>query len=200
MSQPGSQILRRITKYLGLLNMFKKYSLIHSIVIDWHSSYTIMKHKSAFTDRYSNRSQEQRYCLCLRPMHERQRSLQRSLKPWKFHSHNRLWTCTFTFNDSTYQHHVLVISESKWWKQSNSERNEGLFFNSSTRFTYHNHLSYGWLTTQTHGLYPVAPTTNFIQLSDLPVTSTCITEEFSHSVIAEHLSYMQNGCIKWKNK
>lgn len=127
MSQPGSQILRRITKYLGLLNMFKKYSLIHSIVIDWHSSYTIMKHKSAFTDRYSNRSQEQRYCLCLRPMHERQRSLQRSLKPWKFHSHNRLWTCTFTFNDSTYQHHVLVISESKWWKQSNSERNEGLF-------------------------------------------------------------------------
>lgn len=124
--------------------MFKKYSLIHSIVIDWHSSYTIMKHKSAFTDRYSNRSQEQRYCLCLRPMHERHRSLQRSLKPWKFHSDNRLWTFTFTINDSTYQHHVLVISESKWWKQSNSERNEGLFFNSSTRFTYHNHLSDGW--------------------------------------------------------
>lgn len=37
---------------------------------------------------------------------------------------------------------------------------------------------------------------SFTALSDLPVTSTCITEEFSHSVIAEHLSYMQNGCIK----
>lgn len=52
--------------------------------------------------------------------------LAKVFKALKFHSDNRFWTCTFTFNDSTYQHHVLFISESKWWKQSNSERNEGL--------------------------------------------------------------------------
>lgn len=125
--------------------------------------------------------------------------LAKVFKALKFHSDNRFWTCTFTFNDSTYQHHVLFISESKWWKQSNSERNEGLLLTVQPDLpiitTFHMD---GWPLKLMD--YIQWPTTNFIQLSDLPVTCTCITEEFSHSVISEHLSYMQNGCIKWKNR